>query len=81
MDFPLNTTCCSFPEDYPSLNSGIPTLDSIRASSTMTYTMGNITLVYDSTWSDIFTSQLNIGRTLFVCILLIFSSLFFSQDV
>jgi hypothetical protein len=43
--------------------------------------MGNVTAVYDSTKYDVFTSQLNIGRTLFVCILLIFSSMFFSQDV
>lgn len=43
--------------------------------------MGNITVVYDTTSYDIFTAQLNIGRTLFVCVLLIISSLLFSQDV
>ena len=37
--------------------------------------------MYDTTANDIFTSELNIGRTMFVVILLIFSSLFFSQDI
>lgn len=81
IDFSINSTCCNFPRDFPSLSAGVPTLDELRASSTASYTMGNITVVYDSTSYDIFTSQLNIGRTLFVCILLVISSLLFSQDV
>ena len=81
LDFPINETCCNFPRDFPAFNAGIPELDDLRASSTNSFTMGNVTVVYDTTSIDIFTSQLNIGRTLFVCILLIFSSMFFSKDV
>ena len=39
------------------------------------------TVVFDKTDSDILSSQLNLGRTLFICILLMVSTLLFSNDV
>ena len=38
-------------------------------------------MVYNTTYNDILTSQLNVGRTIFVCILLILSWLFLAQDI
>ena len=37
LNFPINSTCCTFPEDYPALDPGVPEFFEIRASSTMTY--------------------------------------------
>lgn len=81
MSFPMNSTCCEFPKDFPELGAGIPELDDLRASSIHTQETERIVLVYNTTANDIFTSQLNAGRTLFVCFLLILSSLFFNQDI
>ena len=39
------------------------------------------TFIFDKTDSDILGSQLNLGRTLFVCLLLMISTLLFSNDV
>ena len=41
----------------------------------------NGTAVYNVTPTNILSSQLSIGRTLFVCVLLIVSTLLFSRDV
>lgn len=41
----------------------------------------NATAIYDITPTNILSSQLSIGRTLFVCILLVVSTLLFSRDV
>lgn len=40
-----------------------------------------MTLVYDQTAETAFQSQLNIGRTLFVCVLLIGLSILFTRDI
>ena len=81
LDFPVNTTCCNFPRDFQSMSIGVPSLESLRASSTVTHELGDVSVTYNTTDYDIFMSQLNIGRTLFVSVLLIISSLVFSQGV
>ena len=41
----------------------------------------NSTVVFNQKATNVLSSQLNIGRTLFVCILLIISTLLFSNDL
>ncbi len=53
-----------------------------RSSDLLTYTTdsGNVA-VFETTLTSTLTAQLNIGRTLFVCIVLIVATLLFSRDV
>lgn len=41
----------------------------------------NIGVIFDSTEQDSLTSKLNMGRTVFVCVLLVTFSLLFTRDV
>ncbi len=79
--FPVNTTCCTFPDNFTAYKSNTTDIDNIRSTSLTISSMDSVTLIFDTTNTDILTSQLNIGRTLFVCFLLIISSLLFTRDV
>ena len=56
-------------------------MSSIRDTSLEHSTYNNINIMFDTTDVDSLTSKLNIGRTLFVCVLLITFSLLFTRDV
>jgi hypothetical protein len=76
----VNTTCCTFPNDYPSyvvLDSSYYRTEDLTAYETA---LGSA-VVFQQTSIATLNAQLNIGRTLFVCILLIISTLLFSRDV
>ena len=76
----FNATCCQFPKDFPQYSS--KNLETIRADSIYPILFGDTDLVvFDQTNTNILSSQLNIGRTLFVCVLLIASTLLFSRDI
>lgn len=79
MYFPVNSTCCTFPDNYSY--TGIRSLTSIRDTSLVQSTYNSLSIVFDSTDQDNLTSKLNIGRTLFVCVLLVTFSLLFTRDV
>lgn len=82
----INSSCCEFPTNFPTYSS-IKNLDSYRSSDVLIYTAGigdtqkNVTVVFDQTPALILEAQLSIGRTLFVCILLIVVTLLFTRDV
>ena len=79
----VNSTCCQFPRDYPTYLSSIPNITTLRSDSinAVIDISTNATAIYNTTPTNILSSQLSIGRTLFVCILLIVSTLLFSRDV
>lgn len=80
----VNSTCCEFPKDWPSYNN-TKALDTIRANDILVYVTNDdyapITVVYDQSSQSAFQSQLNVGRTLFVCFTLIIVTLLFTRDV
>lgn len=76
----VNSTCCTFPDDYSY--SGVTDYKTLRSDELyIIVSDNNSTVIFDQSPSNILSAQLNIGRTLFVCFLLIISTLFFSHDV
>lgn len=79
----VNSTCCEYPKNWD--NASAKSLDSIRPSDILVYVVNDdassITVAYDQTGQSIFQSQLSIGRTLFVCVILIVITLLFTRDV
>ena len=82
-EIPINTTCCIFPTNYPQYQNQVRDVFSIRSTSLNAVVDDGTssTFIFDKTDSDILGSQLNLGRTLFVCLLLMISTLLFSNDV
>lgn len=80
---PINTTCCIFPTNYPEYQSQVRDIYSLRSTSlnAVVDDGSQSTFIFDRTDSDILASELNLGRTLFVCLLLMVSTLLFSNDV
>jgi len=83
LSYPYNDTCCEFPTNYPQEAALVRNLSNIRSESIFIFydENTNSTIVYDQTDEATLQSQLNIGRTIFVCILLIALSMLFSRDV
>lgn len=81
---PVNETCCTFPDSYPVLRDkfSVSNSEEYRTNSLLSYTsdLGSA-VVFESTYSEILTAKLNIGRTLFVCLILIVSTLLFARDL
>ena len=76
----VNSSCCQFPRDYPQYD--VPALEDLRSDEVDIYVNSNAdTFVYDKSSSNILAAKLNIGRTTFVCVLLIVATLLFSRDV
>lgn len=77
----VNETCCQFPRDYPEYGD-ITSLESLRSDEVSFYlSSSNDTIIFDISKTNILSAQLNIGRTLFVCALLIIATLLFSRDL
>ena len=79
----VNSTCCEFPRDYPQYYGQVPEVEDLRSDSinAIIDSNSNATAIYNITPTNILSSQLSIGRTLFVCILLVISTMLFSRDV
>ena len=82
---PINGTCCEFPKQYPDYLSLVRNITDLRTDETLIYTSDdsdNSSMVaYDQSSQLILASQLNVGRTILVCILLILITLLFTRDV
>lgn len=81
----VNSTCCEFPKNWPNY-ANTKSLDSIRPSDILVYVVADdnsntVTAAYDKSNQSIFSSQLSVGRTLFVCVILITITLLFTRDV
>lgn len=83
----VNSTCCEFPKNWANYAS-TKSLDGIRPNDILVYVVSDdnsytntVTAAYDQTNQSIFSAQLSIGRTLFVCVILITITLLFTRDV
>lgn len=83
----VNSTCCEFPKNWPSY-ANTKSLDSIRPNDILVYVVSDdnsisntVTAAYDQSYQSTFSAQLSIGRTLFVCVILITITLLFTRDV
>jgi len=80
----VNSTCCTFPDNYTSLREkySVTNSEEYRTDDLLSYmTDAGSTVAYESTYSEQLTAKLNIGRTLFVCLVLIVSTLLFARDI
>lgn len=60
----------------------MPDLDDLRNDEVDIYvSSGGNTFIYDKSSGNILSAELNIGRTTFVCVLLVVATLLFSRDV
>jgi hypothetical protein len=80
---PYNSTCCEFPTNFPEYVGKVKSLSDIRFDALLMYNdaASNTTIAYDQTNETAFQSELNIGRTLFVCVLLVAMNILFTRDV
>ncbi len=79
----VNASCCTL-DNYPTykLTYNISNSEEYRTDDLLSYiTDAGSIVVFETTWTSRLTSQLNIGRTLFVCLILVVSSLLFSRDL
>lgn len=78
----VNNSCCTFPDNYPQFLSQINNpLSNLRVQDMDIYQSDDYNVVFDMTSSNTFASLLNIGRTFFVCVLLLITSMLFSNDI
>jgi hypothetical protein len=80
----FNTTCCTFPDNYPELKAAynVTSSEEYRIDDLLSYiTDAGSVVVFETTASSVLTSQLNVGRTLFVCLILVVATLLFSRDL
>lgn len=80
----VNATCCTFPDNYPihRVTYNVSNSEEYRTDDLLSYmTDAGSLVVFETTSTSKLTSQLNIGRTLFVCLVLIVSTLLFSRDI
>ena len=79
---PINQTCCEFPKDFPAFAKVTTTkLSDLRLSEQTIVIDENITIIFSKKVSSQFTAYLNLGRSLFITILLIFCSILFMKDI
>jgi hypothetical protein len=80
---PYNSTCCEFPTNFPEYVGKVKSLSDIRFDAVLIFYDGetNTTIAYDQTNEVAFQSELNIGQTLFVCVLLIVMNILFTRDL
>lgn len=80
---PINTTCCKFPLNYPEYIDQVKLVSSLRVSDILVYSSQtyNITIAFDSSEDNILSAKLSIGRTLFVCAMLIAMNILFTRDI
>ena len=72
----------TFPDNYPDYGETIASIKFSTRSEDMDIYEGNhFTLAFDIFEYNKLTAWMNIGRTLFVCLLLIFTTLVFSNDL
>lgn len=68
-----------FPDNYSYPN--VTPMSSLRVGSMINTNYNTAVAIFDHTDQDILASQLNIGRTLFVCVIIVIFSLLFTRDV
>jgi hypothetical protein len=79
---PINETCCEFPKDFPTFaEESVIKLTDLRMSEQTIVIDGNITIIFSRKASSQFTAYLNLARSLFITILLIFCSILFMKDI
>jgi len=79
---PVNETCCEFPRDFPKyVTLGYIYLDELRLSEQAVFIDRNITIIFSKKKASQITSYLNIGRSFFITLLLIFCSVLFMKDI
>lgn len=81
--FTITTTSVNdtYPDNYNSSTSASYLISNIRASDLDTYTGDGYTVAYDVSWYNKQVALMSIGRTIFVCILLIITTMLFSNDL
>ena len=79
LSYPINKTCCTFPDDFQYHN--VTPISSLRVGSVVNTDYNSIVAIFDRTEQDILSSKLNIGRTLFICVIIVVFSLLFTRDV
>ena len=82
----FSTQSFNFPNDYPDFINITTALNNIRDYNVDVYNSGenspsDITIAFDKSPLAVFQAQLNIGRTLFVCVIMIVVTLLFTRDV
>ncbi len=79
-----NASCCKFPDDYADLAEryGVEKVGSLRPDEIDSFVgVESAVVAYNARDVRVLTAQLSIGRTIFVCIVLVVSTLLFSQDL
>ena len=82
LNYPLNSTCCKFPDNFPSyVYDEYFSIDELRLSEQTATKDNGIEVIFSTKKNAQVTSIINIVRSIFVTLLLIFSSLLFIQDI
>ena len=72
----------TFPDNYPAYTGTInEILAATRSDDINLVEINGNTFAYDTSQYNIYVSYFNIGRTIFVCLLLIITTIFFSSDL
>lgn len=72
----------TFPDNYPAYIGTVNEILAETRSDDINLVMSDgCTFAYDITQYNIYVSYFNIGRTIFVCLLLIITTIFFSSDL
>lgn len=82
----ISNSVYNFPNDFEGYDNTTMNLNNIRDFNVEIYNppvgyIHDFTIVFDKTPLSVFQSQLNIGRTLFVCVIMIVVTLLFTRDV